>query len=87
MILNRYFQNAKSILCLDGNLPDSNFFSKIKLPIIAADGAANKLLNLGIKPLVIIGDLDSVNQKDFPTSEILLKPDQNQTDFQKSCLS
>lgn len=84
MTLNKYFKNAKSVLCLDGNLPDIIFFKSINLPIIAADGASNKLLELKVKPSVIIGDLDSINQENFLSSEIIYKPDQNQTDFQKS---
>ena len=34
----------RSILCLDGDLPDKRFFEEFRIPIKAADGAANKLL-------------------------------------------
>lgn len=84
MMLDKFLNQAKSILCLDGNLPDKNFFKNINIPIIAADGAANKLLELDINPAVIIGDLDSINSENFLNSKIIYNPDQNQNDFQKS---
>jgi len=79
----RYFKNSKSILCLNGDLPDSNFFLRDKV-IVATDGAVDKLLNIGIKPSIIIGDLDSVKHKDYQNIEMVYLPDQNQSDFQKA---
>lgn len=54
------FKDYRSILCLNGDLPDPSFFHKRKLPVIAADGAANVLCNLGVFPDLITGDLDSI---------------------------
>jgi thiamine pyrophosphokinase len=74
----------KSILCLNGDLPDASFFAQ-DLPIIAADGAASKLAKLGVQPLVIIGDLDSIEAGQHSGVEQIYLPDQNeQNDFQKA---
>lgn len=78
------FENYKSILCLNGSLPSANFF-RFGLPIIAADGAANILHAMHIRPQIVIGDLDSVHVdllNQFPTFYHL---DQNYCDFQKAC--
>jgi thiamine pyrophosphokinase len=72
----------KSILCLNGDLPHRDFFENLQLSIIAADGAANKLAALGIKPHLVIGDLDSVNRElDMP---YLYVHDQSRCDYEKS---
>ena len=55
----------KSVLCLNGDLPKASFFREMDLPIIAADGAANYLIKNDILPEVIIGDLDSIDRKQF----------------------
>jgi len=53
--------------------------------IIAADGGANNCNNLGIVPDYVIGDLDSVKKESIPSkSQIIIRKDQNYTDFQKS---
>jgi thiamine pyrophosphokinase len=73
----------RSILCLDGALPEAAFF-KMNLPVIAADGAANQLMRMGIEPSMVIGDLDSIS----PENRAILKThyhfDQDFCDFQKS---
>lgn len=74
----------KSILCLDGDLPDASFFAHYSLPVIAADGAANSLMRLGIVPNIVIGDLDSIETAYLDTLAVLHKPDQNSCDYQKS---
>ena len=74
--------NFKSILCLNGDLPDASFFTGTN-KIIAADGAATKLQVIGINPDVIIGDLDSV-YGEFPNSLIIEDPSQCNTDFEKA---
>lgn len=81
-MLKDLLKESKSILCLNGDLPDKNFFPK-NIKIVAADGAANKLLAMNVHPHVIIGDLDSYNHsgENIPVLHI---PDQNQSDFQKS---
>lgn len=81
--LNR-FKGYKSILCLNGILPDAAFFKEINLPVIAADGAANSLQSIGVKPHCIIGDLDSVLPALLKNTEFLHLPDQNSNDYQKT---
>lgn len=83
MMPHKYFKKYKSILCLNGDLPDSNFFLQDKI-IIAADGAADKLLKIGIRPSIIIGDLDSIERSDYQDIEIIHRPDQSESDFQKA---
>ncbi len=81
MLNNKKF---RSILCLNGDLPDKAFFQR-NLPIIAADGAFLKLQALKINPDMVIGDFDSVDRRtlrDFPHQ---YDPDQSFSDFQK-CL-
>lgn len=85
----------RSILCLNGELPSYGFFNKINLPIIAADGAANYLLENNLMPEAIIGDLDSLDLKKFKNFQesklaqpIKLIQDGNQafSDFQKAII-
>lgn len=53
--------------------------------IIAADGGANHCIRLGIKPDVVIGDLDSATEENIvklSDSEIIKDTNQNKTDLQ-----
>lgn len=79
------FQNYKSILCLNGNLPDATFFNT-HLPIFAADGAANTLTKMGITPSLVIGDLDSINPENAKHLRLHPHYDQNYCDFEKSLM-
>ena len=74
----------KSVLCLNGDLPSTDFFKSCGLPIIAADGAANKLNEHRITPNFIIGDCDSVNPSLLQKVPHLKVLDQNYSDFQKA---
>lgn len=74
----------QSILCLNGDLPESSFFNRMNLPVIAADGAANNLLERGVCPQLIMGDLDSVQPMILEKHPFLHSPDQNQSDYQKA---
>ncbi len=76
-------QRYRSVLCLDGDLP-LDFIRNCHLPIIAADGAANTLIKAGIEPYVIVGDLDSVDEKLLATRTHRKFPSQYSTDFEKS---
>ncbi|MSQ31764.1 MAG: thiamine diphosphokinase [Dehalococcoidia bacterium] len=55
----------KAIVVLHGDLPRAEFIKNlakgVKL-IIAADGAAGKLLAMGIKPTTVVGDMDSLDK-------------------------
>lgn len=75
----------KSILCLNGELPEKSFFTRLNLPIIAADGAANTLNHMGIRPHMITGDLDSVAPHLLASHDHLHLPEQHTNDYQK-CL-
>lgn len=79
------FNNFASVVCINGEIPAKDFFDKYSsLPLFSADGSANKLIQMGIKPSLIIGDLDSLNRDIIPSEiEILHIPDQNSTDLQK----
>ncbi len=76
----------KSILCLNGSIPGKAFFKNFKnrLPIIAADGATNRLMKIGIKPDIIIGDLDSVDSKYLEFIPNFKNSDQSTSDFEKT---
>ena len=82
-------QNFKTIVLADGNFP------KHKIPleflfnaerIICCDGAAQNLLNVGLKPNYIIGDLDSVSEdikKNF-SSILIYRVEQETNDLTKA---
>jgi thiamine pyrophosphokinase len=81
------FTEYKSILCLNGDLPSTDFFKKYnQLPVIAADGAANILHQSQITANLVIGDLDSLHVDLHPIHQLLHHPEQDRSDFQK-CLS
>ena len=53
---------------------------------IGADGGANRLLSLGLKPEFVVGDLDSLteaNRKQFQASQLHLVTDQETNDVSK----
>tara|TARA_B110000014_G_scaffold209191_1_gene160637 strand:+ start:126 stop:500 length:375 start_codon:yes stop_codon:yes gene_type:complete len=84
-------KKEKIILILNGKLPNykdiSSFLQKYNL-IICADGAANKIIELGIDPNYILGDLDSIdsnNLKKYSKNIIQLK-NQNYNDLHKSLI-
>jgi len=78
----------KSLICLNGNLPDKKFFLKAienGAIIVAADGGANKLCEIGITPDFIVGDMDShFSEYHLSADKIILREDQDSTDFEKS---
>ena len=47
--INNILKNIKSVLCLNGALPERKFFDAYKnLPLFATDGAFNSLQEIGI---------------------------------------
>ena len=61
------------------------FWSTVDLRI-GADGGANRLLSLGLKPDFVVGDLDSLteaNRKQFQASQLHLVADQETNDVSK----
>ncbi|GFY65107.1 thiamine pyrophosphokinase [Trichonephila inaurata madagascariensis] len=76
-------QQYRSIVVLNGEIPDSSFF-KQSIPIIAVDGGANKLLSIGVHPDLVIGDLDSINPNLRANLNTVYLPDQDYCDFSKA---
>ena len=82
-----YKKNKKYSVILNGNFPkESSLIDMINDSgfIIAVDGSANKLIDLGIIPDVIIGDFDSLQAKRIKNVKLIETPDQNKTDFRKT---
>ena len=77
------YQNYRSILCLSGTLPEAVFF-RGDLPIIAADGATNTLMKMGVRPRLAIGDLDAIDKSLLDKVETLYDYDQDFCDFEKA---
>lgn len=74
----------RSIIVLNGQIPDPAFFKLQNLPIIAVDGAANKLVAMGLKPSLVIGDLDSIQPHLLNQLEAIHIYDQDYCDFHKT---
>ncbi len=84
------FEESKfdSIICLNAKLPGKSFFGRFpECEIIAADGAALKLMDIGVNCDYIIGDMDSFykdpRSEHFEKKKIINLPDQNSNDFEK----
>lgn len=81
------FKNKKfdAVICLNGEIPEQEVFDTLEgIPLIAADGAYNRLYSLGIHPQAIVGDMDSVTEKhDTEHTKFIEIPDQNSNDFEK----
>jgi thiamine pyrophosphokinase len=77
-----------AVICLNAKLPVISIYDSLNgIKIIAADGAALKLMDIGVGCDYIIGDLDSFYQDErsalFTTQKIIHLPDQNKNDFEK----
>lgn len=86
--MNEYiFKNKKFDLaiCLNGEIPGKEIFQLIDgIPLIAADGAYNKLNAMGIHPMAIVGDMDSIEAKHDNSRTHFEKVDSQETnDFEK----
>ena len=82
-------QNFKTIILANGNFPTHeiplSFLYKAER-IICCDGSTQSLLNFGLKPDFIIGDLDSISEeirKQF-SSILLYRAEQETNDLTKS---
>ena len=82
-------QNFKTIILANGKFPTHKIPLEFLLyaeQIVCCDGAAQNLLNSGIKPDYIIGDLDSISKeirKEF-ASILLYRFDQETNDLTKA---
>lgn len=52
--------------------------------IIGADGGGNKILNLGVTPHFVIGDMDSFQKPETVNFEVIHEPDQETNDLEKA---
>jgi thiamine pyrophosphokinase len=56
-------------------------------PLLAADGGANSLARIGLKPKLVIGDMDSIlpeTRRWLGEERLLERPDQDSTDLEKT---
>ena len=78
--VNKY----RSLVCLNGKLPDRTFFDQCFIrPLIAVDGSANQLFENDIQMDVVIGDLDSISELGLQGVQVHHLPHQSQSDFEK----
>ena len=84
-------KKEKIILVLNGKIPkksELNQFIKKNDLVVCADGAANNLIDANIIPNIVIGDLDSINDKVKKNKlvKIIKRSNQNLNDFQKALI-
>lgn len=84
-------KKEKIILVLNGKIPkksELNQFIKKNDLVVCADGAANNLIDANIIPNIVIGDLDSINDKVKKNKlvKIIKRTNQNLNDFQKALI-
>ena len=84
-------KKEKIILILNGNLLIKKNFKKILKnynSIICADGGANKIIDLGIEPNYILGDMDSIDKKNLKkySQNIIKLKNQDYNDLHKILL-
>lgn len=75
------------VLVGGGEVDESLLRQFSHLPVIAADGGANFLRQISLLPAAVIGDLDSIEDKDYwhKNSRVIELAEQDTTDFEK-CL-
>jgi thiamine pyrophosphokinase len=83
-------ESAAPVLVLNGDLRWTEGLARyvLEAPLVfAADGGANAVARLGIRPDEVIGDLDSIDPEArawIGEERIIHRPDQNRTDFEKA---
>lgn len=81
---------SKSVLVLNGDLNWTEELTRRVLDaplVLAADGGANALARIGIRPHAVIGDLDSVSPDTrawIGEEHLFYRPDHMTTDFEKA---
>ena len=78
-----------AVICLNTKNPEIKLIRSLtEIPILAADGAGVYLLENGIVPNYVIGDLDSFGKdelsKQYPAEKLIHLPDQERNDFEKT---
>jgi thiamine pyrophosphokinase len=85
-------ESFHALIIANGFLPSDSRVRRLRATadvVVCADGGANRARGVGIKPDIILGDLDSLSlatrrfYKDTPIFEI---PDQESTDLEKAIL-
>ena len=88
-IRKREYRSAVTILGA-GDFSEGDLWAAIELApvLVCADGAANRALELGLEPDLVIGDLDSISTeaRERLSGSLVHITDQGSTDFDK-CLS
>lgn len=52
--------------------------------LIGADGGGNRILEKGLRPHIVIGDMDSFEKPENPGFEVIYEPDQETNDLEKA---
>lgn len=78
-----------AVVACHGDLPSREVLEQFAdVPLVAADGAAASLIAMDVFPEFVVGDLDSLDEKQLAllrtVSELVLEPDQDSNDFEKS---
>jgi thiamine pyrophosphokinase len=83
-------ESVTPVLVLNGDLRWTEGLARYALEaplVLAADGGANALARLGLRPDAVIGDLDSIDPETrawIGEGNIIHRPDQDRTDFEKA---
>lgn len=82
-----YFLPQKTLILADGELPSLGLIKQFlsqKETFIALDGAASWLLHQGISPDLVIGDMDSIPEKELLRLPFIKSFDQETNDLEKA---
>ena len=82
-------EGRSALIVANGLIPPDGLITKLLTGspyILAADGGADKLLEIGIVPDAVLGDFDSVSDTLPPQIKRLYSPDQNYTDLDKAVM-
>lgn len=80
----------KTIICVNGPLPNENIFRFLidqADMLICADGGANRVVEKDVIPNFVVGDLDSISaeaRSKIPSENLIHQPSQYATDFEKT---
>lgn len=86
----RMVEHATPILILNGDLRWTEDLARLARDaplVLAADGGANALARIGVRPDAVIGDLDSIDARTrswIGEERMVSRPDQGSTDFEKA---